>query len=464
MFDSSDFFITADVGSSHGQSRPHDVVRIRRALNETGHGRSPDNPSTRYDKSIHDNIIEFQDDFGLEQDGWLRSGDPTETALQLALDARRDGGDAGMEAFREPFAAFNRDGFQFLPDRSRSSDRTHGWIGPDGNELTDAERDSLLVGKQRGNQFKRLPFNDPAVAFDRPNPIAPLARNVFGQHAVAAPPGTDWYAQPAASKTEPEPESLQMSTESATPVAAPDPTQIVRTTPAPQAGAHPSAPPASPSKPIMAIPSYRKKVIGDQGNAWRDWSASVKQLPSVSATEERAYMEIFAAEGGNQPDRSSSAMSGILQGTLNELLAKGFVKGVKPGVTPKQLPIQKRVEVYRGYLDFALKDAGGSAALRQIDNPEAAAALADTLFMHGRGGGGRLIQNAVNDIIPKRVQADGVVGIKTIEAYKSLVADPNQHQMLLDALARQRRDTVKNDPDFKGKEIRINHFRFQKSP
>ncbi|NQU72454.1 MAG: peptidoglycan-binding protein, partial [Rhodospirillales bacterium] len=69
MFDSSDFFITGDVGSGQGQSRPHDVVRIRRALNETGHGRSPDTPSERYDKSIHDNIIGFQDDFGLEQDG-----------------------------------------------------------------------------------------------------------------------------------------------------------------------------------------------------------------------------------------------------------------------------------------------------------------------------------------------------------------------------------------------------------
>jgi hypothetical protein len=59
MLDSSDFFITGDVGSGRGQSRPNDVVRIRRALNETGHGRSPDNPSTRYDKSIHDNIIGF---------------------------------------------------------------------------------------------------------------------------------------------------------------------------------------------------------------------------------------------------------------------------------------------------------------------------------------------------------------------------------------------------------------------
>ncbi len=98
---------------------------------------------SRYDKSIHDNIIGFQDDFGLEQDGWLRSGGPTETALQLALDARRDGGDAGMEAFREPFAAFNRDGFQFLPDLSRSTDRTH-------------KKESLCLPRPRPGRIKRL--------------------------------------------------------------------------------------------------------------------------------------------------------------------------------------------------------------------------------------------------------------------------------------------------------------------
>ena len=125
MLNSSDFFITTDVGSGRGQSRPHDVVRIRRALNETGYGPSPANPSTRYDKSIHDNIVGFQDDFGLKKDGWLKSGGQTETAMSLALDAKRDGGKDGMHAFREPFAAMNRDGFKFLPDTSRSSDKTH---------------------------------------------------------------------------------------------------------------------------------------------------------------------------------------------------------------------------------------------------------------------------------------------------------------------------------------------------
>lgn len=104
MFDSSDFYLTASVGSQYGGSRPHDVVRIRRALDETGYGRSPDNPSTRYDRSIYDNIVGFQDDFGLKKDGYLKSGGPTETALNLALDARRAGGKDAIPRRRQRYS------------------------------------------------------------------------------------------------------------------------------------------------------------------------------------------------------------------------------------------------------------------------------------------------------------------------------------------------------------------------
>lgn len=173
IFDSRDFFITADVGSGHGQSRPHDVVRIRRALDETGHGRSPATPSPRYDRSIHDNIIGFQDDFGLEKDGWLEPGGPTETALNLALDAKRAGGKEAMEAVRGPFATMNRDGFQFLPNANRFPDKTHNWLAPYGNKLTDAQRDDAIFSKAVGNRIKRIPANDPTPHMNRPNPIAP---------------------------------------------------------------------------------------------------------------------------------------------------------------------------------------------------------------------------------------------------------------------------------------------------
>jgi hypothetical protein len=253
-----------------------------------------------------------------------------------------------MEAFREPFAAFNRDGFQFLPDLSRSADRTHGWVGPGGNELTDAERDSLLVGKQRGDQFKRLPFNDPTVEFDRPNPIAPLARNVFGQHAVAAPPGSDWYARPMASKAELE--RQPMSTNAETPDATLAATQIAQSAPTPH-GPNASQQP----KPIMPIPAYRAQTIGQQGKAWNSWSSSVRNLPNISVAEEKAYMEIFAAEGGNRSDASSTAVSGILQGTMDELSAKGYVKGIRSGMTPKQL--QARGSLSRLYR-LCLKKCG----------------------------------------------------------------------------------------------------------
>ena len=233
--------------------------------------------------------------------------------------------------------------------------------------------------------------------------------------------------------------------------------------PTPQATKTGSSPSPS-SKPIMPIPAYKKSVVGLQGLEWQKWGNAVRKLPKLSAAEEKAYMEIFAAEGGTDPDPKSSAVSGIIQGTLDDLIRKGYVKGVAPGTKPGQLPIPKRAEIYRGYINFALKNAGGSAALSRIGDSEAGATLADTVFMHGRGDGARLIQKAINDVIPKKVPIGDAVGNKTFEAYKSLVADPSQRRRLLAALADQRLEFVKNKSNFKGKATRINHFRFQNLP
>ncbi len=69
-------FLPGNVGSGH--SRANDVVRIRKALHETGYGRSPQTPSPVYDSSIRSNIVGFQEDFGLKPDGFLAPGGPTE--------------------------------------------------------------------------------------------------------------------------------------------------------------------------------------------------------------------------------------------------------------------------------------------------------------------------------------------------------------------------------------------------
>jgi len=282
---------------------------------------------------------------------------------------------------------------------------------------------------------------------------------VFGQHAVAAPPGSDWYAWPAASKTEPEskpmpPKAKSVSQTEIQPAPVKAPPQIAQ-----------AAPMAQGAKPVMPIPEYKKYAVGVQGRKWQDWGIAVKQLPNLSPAEEKSYMEVFAAEGGTEPDPESTAVGGILQSTLDGLFKGGkSVKGVVPGKSTGQLSPQDRAKIYRSYVDEALNLTGGSHALSRIGDTEAAAALVDTLFKHGRTGGGSIIEKAINDVVPKRVKVDGPVGNQAFSAYKELVADPNQRRQLLDAIAKRRIETTKNDKHQQGLIDRYNHFRFQKSP
>lgn len=81
------FHVTRPVGTGH--SRANDVIRIRKALTETGHGFSPPEPSGVYDPSVQESIQRFQRDFGLHPDAVIKPGGPTERAIRLVLDAKR---------------------------------------------------------------------------------------------------------------------------------------------------------------------------------------------------------------------------------------------------------------------------------------------------------------------------------------------------------------------------------------
>lgn len=175
-------------------------------------------------------------------------------------------------------------------------------------------------------------------------------------------------------------------------------------------------------------------------------------------------MEIFAAEGGDRPTPNGTALSGITQTALDELIAKRYVKNIKPGTMPKSLTIDERAKVYRGYFDFALSLAKGSKALTRIGDPEVTAAFADTLFRHGRTGGAGLIQRAINKVSLTKVSTKGPAGEQTVGAFAKLAANSKTRRLLLDALADERRNKVKNDSNAKGEFIRIDHFQFQKSP
>ena len=143
---------------------------------------------------------------------------------------------------------------------------------------------------------------------------------------------------------------------------------------------------------------------------WNAWSQLIGRLPRLHSTEKRAYMEVFAAEGGDSVNTSNGAKSGITNATLDELIHRKFVKGIKRGTKAASLSLGERARIYRDYFDFAMNELGGSSAFGRINNAEAASAVADTLFRNGRTGGGQMIREAINKIAPGTLAMRGATG------------------------------------------------------
>lgn len=110
----SDFGLHGTIGT--GQSNKADVLKIRRALQKTGHGRFPRKPATNVTPGLMEAIEGFQRDFSLKRDSVVESGGPTEGAIRIALTALDTGGERGFEAVRDHFDKRADAGLTFRPD------------------------------------------------------------------------------------------------------------------------------------------------------------------------------------------------------------------------------------------------------------------------------------------------------------------------------------------------------------
>ncbi len=70
-----DFGLHGAIGT--GQSSRADVLKIRRALQKTGHGRFPRNPATNVTPGLMEAIKGFQREFFLKRDGVVEPDGPT---------------------------------------------------------------------------------------------------------------------------------------------------------------------------------------------------------------------------------------------------------------------------------------------------------------------------------------------------------------------------------------------------
>ncbi len=223
-------------------------------------------------------------------------------------------------------------------------------------------------------------------------------------------------------------------------------------------------------EPIISVPKYRNQVPELRRSSWQDWADSVRRLPGLSSAEERAHMEVFAAEGGTGVDEKTGAASGILPGTLHDLQERRRIDRLPLGTAPDDLTMDEKAKIYRAYIDDGLKHVGGSGALERIGDDAAAASLADTLFRHGATGGAELVRAAINDVVPGSVRQAGQISPdgntvsrhtmneEAFAAYRKLAKDPATRRKLLDALKWQR------DFDKPGEAARTEHFRFPDDP
>jgi len=395
-----DFGLHGAIGT--GQSNKGDVLKIRRALQKTGHGRFPRKPATNVTPGLMEAIEGFQRDFSLKRDGVVEPDGPTERAIGLTLAAMETDGERGLGAMRTLFQNRARAGLAFRPDPDDRAGMM--WRDRTGQLLTDDQAEAVTINAKTGS------------GNSRPTVQAAQTAATTGQVAQAAPPSAAPSQSPAG-----------------------------------------STPPS-----IVPVPAYRKDTFHRQPGVWSQWSNAVRRLPEASPQERRTYAEIFAAEGGMEINTVNRSKGGVTRTTLSRLMAAKPIAGIVPGTPPEKLPIEKIASVYRAYFDDAFPATGGHRVLSKIGDEEAAAALADTIFVHESDRRGRLIQKAVNAVAPGAVQEDNVVGSRTIAAYARLARDPAMRRRLLDALADLRIDAVRGRPDEKGLRERINHFRFHK--
>lgn len=214
-----------------------------------------------------------------------------------------------------------------------------------------------------------------------------------------------------------------------------------------------------PEPPAITRDVFRNPNLNPPGT-WDGFNREAAALPSASAAERFAYGEIFGVEGGVGTNAGTGASSGIMPSTLD--WARNAAPGVANVERPEDLTLEQRAAIYRAYTNNEFRHFGGDPktaaprALESIGDPHAAAALADTVFMHGTPQAVPAIQKAINNVQPGRVREDKILGPDTVRAWGELARNPDTKGPLLDELARLR-------GNLRGSEstTRIDYFRYE---
>ena len=456
-----------------GRSNDRDDIRtLKTMLHRIGRLPEPEESfSGDFDTPLERAVIGFQQENGLDVDGRLMPGGETERALrrsvrnsppafavrpgELILSGRVG---AGGDPANSDTGAVARTlaNLGFLPPRKAE-------------EISRGDGKARFVLENAVRDFQMSEALDPDGKLEPGGPTVTALKRAAsnqmsggeGDDRLEGGGGDDGLEGGEAEGTEP-PKSedrnmVRVSADAAEPESGNRPVQAAQA-----AGSSVSL--KDRSQPLIGVPPYKKDLFPSSEKTWSNWSNHVRDLPSVSENEARAYAEILAAEGGEAHDpRTRNVASGITPGALavKEVRDELMAAGVDISKGPRGIPVEDRPKVYRAYMNYALNRVGGVRALDSLASDEASAAIADTLFRHGRTGGAKIIVTAINDIRPGSLPPDGtVVGPATLPILQKMARNPGDRAKLLDAIAAQRTLRV-ND---RNEQARFDHFRFQKSP
>ncbi len=392
------FTLSAPVGPG-AANRPVDVARLEALLAASGHlDPAPAGGLTgAFGRRVESALRRFQTGKGLRMDGLANPGGPTVTALQRAH--------GGAEGFAGDVSAI-QGAIPQMPAEDFGDLRRTARAALAGTTFGDLPRfagEAFRTGSKGRMEVIELIG---LVADEDAEAGARLRREVAGRIDRRHRPLLYSGELVRALSDQQEKANIKAREEGAAEPAKEEP----RTSdPVAQSGAAPGREPApdgegggaGEQKPgpsdtterrIVKVPEYRKKTVPQEAMdrfSGRHGDAGPNLFNALG--------EIFAAEGGFKADPESSAFAGITDGALED--ARKIDPDLKGGGKARDLSEAQVAKAYRAYMKGALGRYGGENALETIADRNTAAAFADTLFVHGKDRGARIIKRATNEVI-----------------------------------------------------------------
>ena len=417
-----------------------DAVRTKTALQRLGYYKPPSFGINQFmDDAMLRGLKRFQTENGLEADGEARPGGPTERLINASLREREKptpspfglDGPVGTGAVNDPWDV----------KRVKWALSNTGYYPPH-KPLTGEARDD--VDFERGLSNLQRDFN---LRRDRVmNPGGPTA-NILDRlvKSEASPRAMLTDAGLGAQKLP----KIDRPGESIKPKILPrrkgDEVRPIELAQTQSDTGSKQKPPKKQVATYDELSEFEKsRLHKDLGKKhFEDWRKALSDRDDIGPNERRAYMATFASEGGAQQDRTSSAFAGILADTLKELRDLNALNGsgISPDLGPADLTAAQRLAVYRAYANkqsILGRVEGKASAIEAISDEKAAMAMFDTLFTFGGVGASKLMQRAINRVVPGKVAEEPGMGQETFDAYRDLAENVGTRRQMLRELTNQR--------------------------